>query len=391
MFYDTALTGFIQNISPNLPAGHTPPFTIKCLSVSTLPIVTGLGLATVLGDSAQTTWSALLTGRAVADHTRISGIESSDRVSTLACNVAFQAITHARWDSAILRDSATGLVVGTSKGPIESWLTPAGGTCQFGLSAPAQKIACKLNFGAGPRLTLSAAFASGLHALIRAAFLLARSECRRVLVVAAEASVHPLFIGGFQRLGVLAPEGYGCRPFDKQRRGFVMTEAAAAVCLESHESSNASPIARLERFAWGADAHHLTAGNPDSRALRHLLARVIDRQPVDLIHAHGTGTIQNDPAELAALESVLAGDDRPILYSHKAALGHSQGAAGLVSVVLNCLSHQSQIAAPNIRTTDPLPTRFRIPQTPCRAPIRRSIAIASGFGGPLAAVSLISP
>jgi 3-oxoacyl-[acyl-carrier-protein] synthase II len=162
---------------------------------------------------------------------------------------------------------------------------------------------------------VSAACASGLLALGRAVMMIRAGEARRVLVVAAEASVHPLFLGSFKRLGVLPREGVGCRPFDETRDGFLMSEAAAAVCVEARELK-AGELPRtpvippwgvvVDRFAQGADATHLTSGDPDGRVLRHLIRKVLPPQGVDLVHAHGTGTVANDPVELAAIEAALA-------------------------------------------------------------------------------------
>lgn len=220
-------------------------------------------------------------------------------------------------------------------------------------------------------------------------------EVRQALVVATEASVHPLFLGSFQRLGVLAKPGEGCRPFDRNRSGFYMSEAGCAVLLEAANSDNA-PAGSIfvEAFALGGDATHLTGGDPDGRVLRHLLHKVIAGRPVDLVHAHGTGTVLNDETELAAIEAAVtetASGQRPTVYSHKAALGHSLGASGLLSVVLNCQSHATGVVSPNVRTTDPLPTRnVTIDQTITRRRVDRSLAMAAGFGGPMAVVSLAS-
>jgi 3-oxoacyl-[acyl-carrier-protein] synthase II len=303
-------------------------------------------------------------------------------------------------------DRGAAVVVGTSKGTVESWMPGARGTgaaCPSpeGLSDVAAALGSRFALR-GPRLTVSAACASGLHALVRGAMLIQSGEARQALIVATEASVHPLFLGSFQRLGVLARPGVGCRPFDQHREGFVMSEAAAAVLLEaqnpaesprlaSHGLDEASPV-YLDRFALGADATHLTGGDPEARVLRHLLSRVIDDRPVDLFHAHGTGTESNDPAELAAIESAL-GDrpERPALYSHKGALGHSLGAAGLLSVVLNCQAHATGVVPPNVQTRDPLPApRIMVSREPVSKPVRRSIAVAAGFGGAIAAVSFTS-
>jgi len=137
----------------------------------------------------------------------------------------------------------------------------------------------------------------------------------------------------------------------------------------------------------------MTGGDPDGATLRRLLQQVVAARPVDLVHAHGTGTIFNDPIELAAMEtSCCAGEAPPLVYSHKGALGHSLGAAGIVSVALNCLMHRHGVVPPNVQTRSPLPTRrLRIAGEVVRTPVRRSVAVAAGFGGPAAVVSLISP
>jgi 3-oxoacyl-(acyl-carrier-protein) synthase len=126
-------------------------------------------------------------------------------------------------------------------------------------------------------------------------------------------------------------------------------------------------------------------------ALRHILTRVVDGAAVDFVHTHGTATQANDPVELAAIKSAIPPGHLVPIYSHKGALGHSLGAAGLVSVVINCIAHDRGIVPPNVRTTSPLPTtNLLIDRHPIHRPIRRSIALAAGFGGAVAAVSLTS-
>ena len=79
------------------------------------------------------------------------------------------------------------------------------------------------------------------------------------------------------------------------------SEAAAAVCIESAETTGATVrYAKIDRFAMGGDATHLTGSDPTGSTLRRLVRCVMDGRQVDLIHAHGTGTIANDPIELAA-------------------------------------------------------------------------------------------
>jgi 3-oxoacyl-[acyl-carrier-protein] synthase II len=311
----------------------------------------------------------------------------------IAEHAAREALANAGWTAAECGRDDTGLFVGTSKGAIECWIQPgdlnARAALPLGLAQIDAELSRKLQFGFGPRLTISAACSSGLHALLRATMAIESGEVRRALVVGVEASVHPLFISSFKRLGVLAPEEHGCRPFDRQRRGFVLSEAAGAVCLEAAEKPVGRPIVRIDRWAAGADGTHLTGGDPEGVTLRKLLARVA-APGCDLVHAHATGTIVNDPIELAAI-GATSGQTRPYLFSHKGALGHSLGAAGMVAVVLNCLSHLTGKIPANVRSGEPLEMEgLRFLREVVQTPIRRSIAFAAGFGGPLAAVGLVS-
>lgn len=337
----------------------------------------------------ESTWANLHRGASIDHHARIDLPVERSRGAHLALS------TGGRCAFGKL-DPDAAVIVGTSKGAVEDWLipptsdNPGGGLRPCGLGSIASELSHSLRTR-GPVLTVSAACASGLHALIRGAMMIQSGEVRQALIVAAEASVHPLFLGSFERLGVLARPGEGCRPFDRNRTGFYMSEAACAVLLESADDGTTAPL-YVERFALGGDATHLTGGDPQGRVLRKLLARVVDGRPVDLIHAHGTGTEMNDATELAAIEAMVCDQPGPpVAYSHKAALGHSLGASGLLSVVINCMCHTTGQVPPNIRTTDPLPThRVVIPRTVTERPVRRSLALAAGFGGPLAVVALAS-
>ena len=374
-----------------------------------IPVITGLGLVTPLGNSAHETFSALLAGRFIRDHARtMLDATSPDRIHRLATAAADEALREARWSDRPATANRTSSVIGTSKGAIEAWMTapphmskstyvPAGARARDGVNGLADlaaRVRERFPLLDGPGVTVSAACASGLHALIRAAMMIRSGEAERVLVVAAEASVHPLFLASFRRLGVLPREGVSCRPFDRDRDGFLMSEAAAAVCLDAAESDRSRPLrayARIERFAMGGDATHMTGGDPDGSTLRNLLRRVIADRPVDLFHAHGTGTTFNDPIELSAIDDTIGPGSSAAVYSHKGALGHSLGAAGLVSVALSCMMHAQGVIPPNVQTRSPLAaTRVRIPSDATVRATRRSLCVAAGFGGPTAVISLVS-
>jgi 3-oxoacyl-[acyl-carrier-protein] synthase II len=367
------------------------------------PYITGAGLVAPLGDNLTLTWDALLAERCINDHHPANGAPLC-RLTTLATTAASEAIAVAGWTKEMLASPETALLVGTSKGPVQRWLTTPSDAIYniryvdltqqggFGIAEVTKEVASNLGLGHGPRLAYSAACASGLHALIQATAMLRSGIIRRAIVVAGEASVHALFIASFKRLGVVPADGIGCRPFDQARDGFLMSDAAAAVCLETEPRHPEDVM--IDGTAILSEASHLTAPDPSGRVLRRALNQVINARPVDLIHAHGTGTFLNDPIELAAIESVLDENHQisvPNIYSHKGALGHSLGASGLVATVLSVRMHMEGIIPGNIRTSIPLPTRrSKIDQSAARRPIQRSAVLAAGFGGTVAAISLES-
>jgi len=352
--------------------------------------IRGYGLVSALGASAELTWDALLAGKSINEHTSVSlNPDKSSRVSQLALASATEAIRRAGWDASTLADPRTALVIGSSKGPIEDWIAqiesrqPASPI--FGVGGVASDVGKAFGM-TGPRLTLAAACASGLHALIRADMLIRTGECDRALVVGAESSLHAVFVATFKRLGVLSKSG-ACRPFNQQRDGFLMSEAGAALCLEARSTDTPGELF-IDAGAMASDAYHVTGIDPQGQSLRHLLRVVADGRPFDLVHAHGTATDTNDSVELAAIDDVV-GAGHPSVYSHKAALGHTQGAAGMIGAVLNVLMHERNTVLPNPNTTDPLPCEnARLSQEKISRPIHRSLILAAGFGGAIAAVGM---
>ncbi len=307
-----------------------------------------------------------------------------DRSIRLALHAAAEALD-GQWPEELLRDPQTALFVGTSKGPICSWLKASqqlrdsqaldATTAQL-IAGGVGSIAGELHHHLGmrgPTHTSVAACASGLFALHRAAKAITCGECERALVVASDASLHPLFEAGFARLGVLAKvETDGrrhCRPFDPQGRGFFVSEGAAALLLEPASSDHAGTV--LERIWIGADGTHLLSIDPHTEALRYGLSQMAADGPVDFIHAHATGTA-HDQQELQAIRATLG--DRPHIFSTKGSLGHTLGAAGLISLVLSIRAHQTGCT----------------PDGHAIAAGGRSLTIAQGFGGHIALAVLRS-
>jgi 3-oxoacyl-[acyl-carrier-protein] synthase II len=372
--------------------------------MSAQEFITGTGLLTPLGTSVDRTWSAILDGRWINDHSRVPLDAAGDlpRVSVLAIAAAREAIAAAEWDSHTPGSHDTALVVGTSKGPIDAWMTPlpprshnaepAGRLGMSMIASLADDLGRDLALGAGPRLTICAACASGLIALIRAAIMLRCGEASRAIVVAAESSLHPVFLGSFRRLGVLAPPGALCRPFSTPPTGFLVSEAAAAVCLERRARSDR--CLGLDGSAMGSDAANITSADPSGQTPIRLIRSASAGVAADMVHAHATGTDQ-DSAELRAIAAALGPTIDPAralpVYSHKGAMGHSLGAAGLVAVVLNACAHRQGIVPANLGGSEGAQIRgLAIPTACCERPVRRSLVLATGFGGPSAAVTLRS-
>lgn len=375
------------------------------------PVITALGIITPLGCDCKETFAALIEGKFIAcDSVAKMSDGQGGNVCELALAAARQAIGQAGWGK---WPDDTAIVVGTSKGDIESWLAamdkqrglgrkesravpgprldamfPWGN--RFGLGNVAANLARELDAPDAIRLTYSAACASGIHALARAVMMIRAGEVKRALVVAAECSLHPLFQGCFDNLGVRAQPGEPSKPFDRDRGGFHISQAAAAVCLEAGGLSDKSSVA-IDEIAIAGDAWHITGNDPTAMTLRKMLRKLLRPAPVEFIHAHGTATM-NDEIELNAIETEVGSQDpRPIVYSHKGAIGHSLGASGLAGVVINCLVHQSGIVPGNVGLKNALRAeKITLIDRSIEQGVKRSIVLAGGFGGALAGVALRS-
>ena len=315
---------------------------------------------------------------------RLGGL-TPDRVIRLALVAACQALEHAGWLSRTADRPDTALFVATSKGPVLSSLEacrrlgqsgPAGVDASLawhvshGPAAIAVAIAAALDMHV--HTTCVGACAGALIATHRARQALVHGHCRRALVVAADASLHPLFESSFDNLGVLAqPEMDGhrrCHPFAQQGGGFFISEGAAAICLEK---GGAPGSLNLENSWTGADGTHLVGTDPRAGSLIGGLKTLSVPPPPNFVHAHAAGT-RNDPIELAAIRHVFG--PAPEVFSCKQWLGHSLGAAGLISLVLSALCHEHR----QTLTGHTLPAASR------------SITIAQGFGGHIAMCELKS-
>jgi 3-oxoacyl-[acyl-carrier-protein] synthase II len=257
----------------------------------------------------------------------------------------------------------------------------------------------------GPVLAPIAACATGLVAALQGADLIRRGVCDAAMVGAGDASLEPLVLGGFRRMGVLArvedDPARAVRPWDRRRSGFLVGEGAAILILESEEHARArgaQPHAELAGGALGADAYHETSLNPDPSGLAHLIGRALANagvmpEEIDYVNVHGTATRSNDPLECRALRLALgAHADRVACSANKSQIGHLLGAAGAAELAITCLAMRDGFVPPTLNLDDPDPAcdLDGTPHVGRAMPIRAALKLSIGFGGHLAVAILKS-
>lgn len=256
------------------------------------------------------------------------------------------------------------------------------------------------DFARGPVVTTVSACATGLASWIRAAMFLENQEADAVFAGSAEGALHPFVVAGFMRMGVLSR--LRPRPFDRRRDGFVPAEGAGIAVLEREDDARKRGAAirgRVLGWAMAQDPTHPIAGARDGEAITRLIMKALDRSrlsPADLayVHLHGTGTIQNDIAEAAALRKIFDARGHIVpASSTKSVTGHCLGAAGAVEalITMNVLKRR---VAPATFGLDELDR-----ECSSRCFIREDtelyggigLVLSYGFGGHLAALVIESP
>jgi len=301
--------------------------------------------------------------------------------------VAQEAMNEARLDNAALHHAA--LVVGTSsflfagEADFRRTLADTGQVIMPPLVPPGQaalQVAEKLGIE-GPVLTLTTACSSSANALLVATGLLRRGEATRALVIGVE-GLSAVALSGFHSLMLLDPEG--CRPFDAGRSGMQIGEAVGAVLLEASDEKRGGDF--LLGGANLCDIHHMTSATPDGSAMHSVMQMALadaGLQPADVsvVKAHGTGSLDNDTAEAAAMRA-LFDDNLPTFTGIKRYLGHTLGACGAVELAafLGCL--RAGFIPPTAGFTNPDPELRITPLTESRPSLKGTVMLNTfGFGG----------
>lgn len=416
-------------------AGHTysPPRVV----------ITGMGALTPLGLDIASTWENLLAG--------VSGINTVTKFDTSELRTTFggelknfdpldyldrkearrldpyiqyamvatqQALADSAIDLSRIEPHLVGVIIASGVGGIQSlvenvnqiqgkslrrispFLVP-----NMLVDSAAGRIA--IEYGVhGPNFAVVNACASGTAATGEAFELIRRGDADVMIVGGAEAGLMPITMAGFDVMGALSQRNddpaAACRPFDVDRDGFVMSEGAAVMIMESldHALARGARIyAEVIGYGNSADAFHMAAPHSEGRgardamrmALRKAAAYGVQPQDVDYINAHGTSTQLNDPGETLAIKQVF--DEHAYttrISSTKSMLGHLLGAAGAIEAIICAKTIETGHIAPTINLINPDPAcdLNYTPNVAVQADVKVTLSNSFGFGGHNACVML---
>ena len=243
--------------------------------------------------------------------------------------------------------------------------------------------------------TVISACASGSEAIANAWRNIAFGEADMAICGGVETRIEAVPIAGFAQMRIVLsttndnPTG-ACRPFDKDRNGFVFGEGGALLIIETEEHAKArgaNILARLMGASVTSDGFHIVAPDPNGEQAGYAISRAIQLaglspQDIDHVNAHATGTQVGDVAEGKAINNAL-GAHRPAIYAPKSALGHSVGAVGAVESILTVIALRDGIVPPtlNLENLDPEIDLDVVAGTPRTGNYRYAVNNSFGFGG----------
>ena len=249
----------------------------------------------------------------------------------------------------------------------------------------------------GPNYSVVSACATGSHSIGNAFKMIQNGDIDAALAGASEATITPMAIAGFSNMRALTKNSdptTACKPFDKNRDGFVMGEGAGIIMMENLEHAlkrKAPIIAEIAGYGATGDAYHLTSPSPDgegaARAMGLALSDArISSNEINYINAHGTSTPTNDKIETLAIKSVFENIyDRSDIYisSTKSMTGHLLGASGSVESIASILSIKENFAPPTINysTYDPDCDLNYTPNEMVKTQVNYAMSNSFGFGG----------
>jgi 3-oxoacyl-[acyl-carrier-protein] synthase II len=399
-------------------------------------VVTGIGALTPIGNNTPDYWNGLLNGISGAGpitlfdaskfKTRfaceLKGFDplqymerkearKLDRYTQIALAASDEAVIDARIDKETMNPDRIGVVFASGIGGLTTFqeevinFAKGDGTPRFNpffipkmiLDIAAGHISMRHGFR-GPNFAVTSACASSTNAIMEAFNLLRLGMADIIISGGSEAVVSESGIGGFNAMKALSernddPET-ASRPYDKDRDGFVMGEAAGVLVLEELEHAKARG-ARIycEIIGCGAtaDAYHMTAPHPEGLGAKNVMIAALKDagmkpEDIDYINTHGTSTPLGDTAEIKAITDVFGEHAYSVnISSTKSMTGHCLGAAGVIEAIACVMGVIHDLIPPTINhfTDDPdldprLNFTFLKPQ---QRKVRAALSNTFGFGG----------
>jgi 3-oxoacyl-[acyl-carrier-protein] synthase II len=402
-------------------------------------VITGIGAITPIGSGADGLWAGVLANRSAvrpidrfdasafpsriaaqiddfdpAAHLDARRARRLDRFSALSVAAARQAVHHA---GIALQDglaARAGVWIGSALGGVaygeeqhESYVrrgvrgvSPTLALAVFG-GAGASNVALDLGV-TGPSVGNANSCASGAMAIGQAFGAIRDGTVDVALAGGAEAPLAPLTFGAFALIRVLSGRNddpaTASRPFDRDRDGFVMGEAATILLLEEREAAirrRATIVAEVLGFGASNDAYHMTAPRPDGRdAARAISAALTDAgigaERIGYVNAHGSSTPLNEPAEARAIRLALGVmAERIPVSGTKGLYGHALGASGAVEAAITALALERGIlpGTCNLEVLDPT-IELDVMKEARASQVDAALTNSFGFGGMNAALVL---
>ncbi len=396
-------------------------------------VITGIGVMSPLGHTADESWESLLNGRSgigpitqfdtsglpvhiagevkafsPKEHMDFKLARRISRASQLAIAAARMAIADAGLPEPVPDPERVGVLVGTGVGGFEvgdrevSILRDRGfnrvspfAMTGFLPNMPSHHVSY-LAGSLGPISTVAAACATGNQAIGEAMEFIRSGRADMVITGGVEGLIHEAAVAGFAAMRALSlrndePER-ASRPFDKDRDGFVLSEGAAVLVIERLDRAlvrGGHIYAELLGQASSSDAYHVAAPDPDAagaqRAMRWALQDAgVPLTAVDYINAHGTSTPMNDAMETMAIKKLFGEHAYEIpVSSSKSVLGHAMGGTGAIEAVFCAYALQRGIIPPtwNYETPDPECDLDYVPNAPRPAPLEVVLSNSFGLGG----------
>jgi 3-oxoacyl-[acyl-carrier-protein] synthase II len=401
-------------------------------------VITGMGLVIPNGIGVKTAWKNICEGRsgigaltrfdANGFETRIAGevkgfnpelyidkkeIKKMDLFIQFALAATQEAIEDAQLKITPENSECIGVIVGTGLGGLPTLEKyhkvllekGPGRITPFFIPMLIANLASgqiAIQFGAkGPNTCVVTACATGAHCIGDAFRAILYGDAEAMITGGTEANITPLTIGGFNAMKALStrndePEK-ACRPFDKNRDGFVIAEGAGILILEELGFAlkrNARIYGELVGYGYTGDAYHITAPPPDGDgAIRCMRMAIKDAglrfEEIDYINAHGTSTLLNDLTETVAIKAAFGDHAKKVpISATKSMTGHLLGAAGSTEAIFTILAIRDGIIPPTINYEEPDPEcdLDYVPNVARRKSLNVAMSNAFGFGGTNAAL-----